>query len=108
MALFDYKCANCKKKFTLLLGVVAEQQEEKCPNCGSADVNRLISRFARIRSDDALIDSLADPSKMGDLDDPKELHGWMKRVGREMGEDLGGDFDEMLDETAGDMDPVDE
>lgn len=98
MPLFDYRCSDCRKKFTLLMGVVAEAQEEKCPHCGGANVNRLISRFARLRSEDDVIDSLADPSKMGDLDDPVELQRWMKRMGKEMGEDLGDDLDEMMEE----------
>ncbi|MHB0912397.1 MAG: FmdB family zinc ribbon protein [Armatimonadota bacterium] len=95
MPIFDYKCADCKSRFTLLIGMVAEREREECPHCGSPSVTRLISRFATSRSEDDLIDSLADPSKMGDLDDPKELAGWMKRVGKEMGEDLG-DLDEVM------------
>lgn len=99
MPLFDYRCADCKKKFTLLVGVVAEHQEEKCPICGGSDVKKLISRFSRLRSEDDIIDDLADPSKMCDMDDPKEVHSWMKKMGKEMGEDLGDDFDEMLEEA---------
>jgi len=99
MPLFDYRCMDCKRRFSLLLGVVAERQEEKCPNCGSTNVGRLISRFGRLRSEDDLIDDLADPSKIGDLENPKELHGWMKRMGREMGEDLGEDLDGILEEA---------
>jgi len=97
MPLFDYRCADCRKRFTLLVGVVAEKQEEKCPACGSLKVEKLISRFARLRSEDELIDGLADPSKMGDLDDPVEMQKWMMRAGKEMGEDLGDDFEEMLE-----------
>lgn len=99
MPLFDYRCADCKKRFTLLLGVVAEQQEEKCPHCGSGNVSRLISRFARLRSEDDLIENLADPSKAGDWEDPKQLQSWMKRMGKEMGEDLGDDFDELMEDS---------
>lgn len=99
MPLFDYKCADCDKRFSLLLGVVAEHQEERCPSCGRLNVRRLISRFSRLRSEDDLIDDLADPTKLGDPDDPKQLHTWMKRMGREMGEDLGDDFDDLLNEA---------
>jgi len=98
MPLFDYRCGDCRKRFTLLLGVVAERQEEKCPHCGGSNVNRLMSRFARLRSEDDVIDGLADPSKAGDLEDPKQLQSWMKRMGKEMGEDLGDDFDELMEE----------
>jgi putative FmdB family regulatory protein len=98
MPIFDYKCANCRKRFSLLVGMVAEKQEEICPTCGSSNVNRLISRFSRLRSEDDIIDSLADPSNIGDLDDPREMRSWMKRMGKEMGEDLGDDFDEVLED----------
>jgi len=97
MPLYDYMCADCRGKFTLLVGMIAETQEEKCPRCGSRQIQKLISRFARLRSEDDLMDSLADPTKMGNLDDPKELHRWMKNMGKEMGEDLGDDFDELLE-----------
>ena len=108
MPLFDYKCSECAKRFTLLMGVVAEQPDEKCPHCGSESVNRLISRFARVRSEDDVLDSLADPSKMGDLDDPRQLQTWMKRMGKEMGEDLGDDFDGILEEGDSAEDAVDD
>lgn len=98
MPLFDYRCLECSKRFSLLVGVVAEKQAEKCPACGSEKINRLISRFGRVRSEDDLMDDLADPDRMGDIEDPKQMKQWMKRMGREMGEELGGDFDEMMEE----------
>ena len=98
MPVFEYRCTGCGRGFTLLIGVVAASPEEKCPSCGASDVRRQISRFARLRSEDDVIESLADPTKMGDLEDPRQLHDWMKRMGSEMGEDLGDDFDEILEE----------
>ena len=60
-----------------------------------------MSRFARVRSEDARLDSLADPSSLGGLDenDPKSLARWAKKMGKEMGEDLGEDFDQVMDEA---------
>ena len=47
------------------------------------------------------MESLADPSKWGGLDekDPKSMAQWMKRMGKEMGEDMGEDVDQMVDEA---------
>ena len=73
--------------------------ETACPSCGGRNTDRLISRFARLRGDDELAESLADPSKLGDLNDPAQMLNWMKSLGREMGEDLGDGFDQMLDEA---------
>jgi hypothetical protein len=62
-----------------------------------------MSRFATIRSEEDRLDSLADPSSLGDLneDDPKSVARWMKKMGSEMGEDLGDDVDQALEEEAG-------
>ncbi len=52
------------------------------------------------------MEALADPSSLAGLDegDPRSVARWMKRLGRETGEDLGGGFDEdvnrAVDDTA--------
>jgi hypothetical protein len=60
-----------------------------------------MSRFARLRSEDDRLDSLADPSSFGDLDenDPKSVARWAKKMGKELGEDVGEDFDQMMEEA---------
>ena len=64
-------------------------------------MTKLISRVARIRSEESRLESLADPSKLGDLDenDPASMARWMKRMGKELGEDLGEDVDSLVDEA---------
>jgi hypothetical protein len=64
-------------------------------------MGRLMSRFATVKSEDARLESLADPSQYGDLDenDPKSVARFMKRMGQEMGEDLGDDLDAAMDEA---------
>jgi hypothetical protein len=63
-----------------------------------------MSRFAAPKSEDARLESLADPSRFGDLDesDPKSMERFMKRMGQEMGEDLGGELGGMPDDTGED------
>ena len=60
-----------------------------------------MSRFATVKSEDSRLDSLADPSQYGDLDenDPKSVARFMKRMGKEMGEDMGEDLDAAMDEA---------
>ena len=64
-------------------------------------MSRVMSRFATVKSEDARLESLADPSQYGDLDenDPKSVARFMKRMGQEMGEDLGDDLDAAMDEA---------
>jgi len=71
-------------------------------------MRRLMSRFAMPRSEESRMESLADPSKMGDVDenDPKSVARMMKRMGKEMGDEFSGeDFDEAVEEmeSGGDL-----
>lgn len=65
-----------------------------------------MSRFSTVKSEDARLDSLADPSNYGDLDenDPKSVARFMKRMGQEMGEDMGEDLDAAMDEAMAETD----
>ncbi len=64
-------------------------------------MTRLISRVARIRSEERRLESLADSSSLGDLDEnnPASMARWMKRAGKELGEDMGEDFEALMDEA---------
>lgn len=98
MPLFEYRCLNCRKKYILLIGVAAEREKQACPHCGSSKAKKLISLVRRMRSEEETIEKLADPSAMGDLNDPNALRRWAKKLGKEMGEEMGDEFDQMLDE----------
>jgi hypothetical protein len=65
-------------------------------------MSRVLSKVRVIRSEESRMESLADPSKWGGLDerDPKSMAKWMKRMGKELGEDMGDmdGLDEALEE----------
>lgn len=60
-----------------------------------------MSRFATLRSEEDRLDSLADPSSLGDFDenDPASVGRFMKKMSREFGEDLGDDFEGAIDDA---------
>ncbi len=98
MPLYEYTCQHCKRRFTWLVGVIADPTPPTCDKCGATQAERkAVSRFALVRSEDDALDSLADPDAYGDLEDPRAMRKWAKEMGKEMGEDLGDDFDEYLD-----------
>ena len=65
-------------------------------------MTKLISRVARVRSEESRLESLVDPSKLAGLDenDPAAMARWMKKMGKEMGEDFGEDVDQIAEEAA--------
>jgi putative FmdB family regulatory protein len=98
MPLYEYTCDSCHRKFSWLVGVVADPTPPTCDRCGATHVQRKeVNRFARIRSEEQALDALSDPDSVGDLEDPRAARRWAKEMGKEMGEDLGDDFEEYLD-----------
>lgn len=104
MPIYEFRCRKCGKRFSVLTLRVSEKAEPQCDKCGSRSADRLMSRFAMPKSEEARMESLADPSRLGDLDesDPKSVARWMRKVGKEMGEDVGGDdIDQMVSDIEG-------
>jgi putative FmdB family regulatory protein len=102
--IYEYDCQGCRRRVSLLVRSLASTEAPRCPRCGSAELNRLMSRFATPKSEDARLEAAADPSQFGDLDenDPGSVARFVKRMGEEMGEDLGDDLDAAMDEASGD------
>jgi len=51
MPVYDYKCLDCKKKFTLTLSVVEHDKiRMKCPKCGSKKVEQQMAAFFAVTS----------------------------------------------------------
>jgi len=92
MPIYEYRCADCRKKFEVLVLRAEEESALRCPHCSSAKMKRLISRFTSIKSEEARLESLTDPSNLSGLDenDPASMARWLKRMGGELGGPGGG------------------
>jgi putative FmdB family regulatory protein len=103
MPIYEYQCRACRKKMSALLLSRADEADVRCTHCGSADIERLWSRFSSPKSEEARMESLADPSALAGLDenDPGSVAKFMKKMGREMGEDVGGDIEQAMEEEMG-------
>ncbi|MEW6442697.1 MAG: zinc ribbon domain-containing protein [bacterium] len=103
MPIYEYFCRSCKKRVEILTFRPQDRDDPSCPVCKGKDLRRLVSRFVSLKSDEARLESLADPSKLAGLDenDPASMAKWLKRMGREFGEDVAADdIDQMADELA--------
>ncbi len=111
MPIYEYRCNKCKKRVSVLTLRVSEEVNPECDRCGSKDLSRLMSRFATVKSEEARLESLADSSSLSGLDenDPKSMARWMRKTGKELGEEFSGDdFDQMVDEMEAGNLPDDE
>ena len=98
MPIYEYSCPACQTRVSLHM-TYAEYgvKQAVCPVCGSQNLKRLIGRVRIAKSEDQRLEAAADPSLLGDVDenDPRSVARAMKKMGREMGEDLPPQFDEI-------------
>jgi len=101
MPIYEYRCNDCRRRVSVLWRTFAEVERNtpQCPHCGGTNLTRLVSRVAVVRSEESHLEDLADPSSLAGLDenDPKSIARWMRKMSKEMGEDLGPEFDEVVD-----------
>jgi putative FmdB family regulatory protein len=111
LPIYEYRCNDCRRRVTLFWRSFSELGETspRCSFCGGEDLTRLVSRVAVVRSEESHLDDLADPSSLAGLDenDPQSMARWMRKMGREMGEDLGPEFDEVIDRLESGQSPED-
>ena len=100
MPIYEFACNGCRRKVSVFQRSMTTTTAARCPECGSADLTRLVSRFVFHRSmpdfddgpeldEDAFLDGV-------DENDPRSVARWARRMGDRMGEDLPPDFDAQL------------
>lgn len=108
MPIYEYRCQACGRKQSFFVRSFSSPLTPICRKCGSTELRRLVSRVAVMKSEESRLDDLADPTSMMDgLDenDPRSVARWARKMSREMGEDLGPEFDEAIDRIEAGEDP---
>ncbi|HWP31022.1 MAG TPA: zinc ribbon domain-containing protein [Fimbriimonadales bacterium] len=99
MPIYDYLCEECGKRFTVLIGVVQESDDESCPHCSSKHTKRLIGRFARVRSEEERLSDVEDKlERMHEPDSYSEIRRTMREMGSAMDDDSADDLEELFEE----------
>jgi putative FmdB family regulatory protein len=104
MPIYEYLCRACGIRYSILILNLHNPPPAGCRHCGSSQADRLLSRFAAPKSEEARLESLTDPDNLGEFDenDPHSTARFMKKMGETMGEDAGDDMEAMM-EQAGEM-----
>jgi putative FmdB family regulatory protein len=109
MPAYDYRCNDCKRRVVLKYKTYADFDNAvpTCTNCQSKNLTRLISRVAIAKSEGSRFSNLDDDNVMNDLADadPATLGRYMRRMSSEVGEDLGPEFNEVVDRLEHGEDP---
>jgi len=100
MPTYDFICNDCNERFDVFL-TFAEYGKKtvKCTHCNSKNVRRRMTKVRVAKSDDGRMESMADDFSgfEGLEDDPKAMGRMMRKMGKEMGEELPPEFNEVVD-----------
>ena len=100
MPTYDFICNNCNQRFDAFL-TFAEygKKKVKCAHCGSKNVRRRMTKVRIAKSEESRMDAMADDFSgfEGLEDDPKAMGRMMRKMGKEMGEELPPEFNEVVD-----------
>ena len=100
MPTYDFICNNCNERFEVFL-TFAEYGKKTvtCVHCKSKNVRRRMTKVRIAKSEDSRMESMADDFSgiEGLEDDPKAMGRMMRKMGKEMGEDLPPEFDDVVD-----------
>lgn len=111
MPIYEYRCNNCRRRVSIWWRTFSEAEAgtAHCSHCGSQELTRLVSKVRIVRSEESRLDDLADPDNLGDLDenDPRSIARWMRKMSDEVGEDMGSEFEEVVDRLESGESPED-
>ena len=99
MPIYEYRCRGCRARVSLFVRGFVDPPNKACPECGSGELSRLVSRVAVLKSGESQLEDLSDPSAWSGIDEnnPRGMAEMMRRMGDSMGEDMGPEFGEMVD-----------
>lgn len=89
--LYEYRCKQCGKVFTFLVGMVADNTDPYCPHCGSTELTKLISRVRAHLSEETRLDNLASSFESMDISDnpsPREVRSIMRKLTSALGDEI--------------------
>ena len=102
MPIYEYHCLACGKDQSLLfLNQREAATRPRCKYCGARRLTRLLSRFAYHQTETARLDDFDTRATRGEsfYGDSRNVGLWAKKRAKEMGVDLGSQFEETVEKA---------
>ena len=91
MPIYEFLCQKCHTKSSILMRNWTKYSINKCPNCGSSELERIISSFAYHKSMNTIHEEAGEPQILNSPDyykDPRNIGRWTEKRFKEMGMDM--------------------
>lgn len=98
MPIYEYTCGDCGRLTSVFTKSMSAEVDATCTHCGSRKLSRALSRFAYHKSEQRVLEEHgAEPKRMEDYKDPRQIGRWVERKFDEYGMELPGKAREMID-----------
>lgn len=108
MPIYQYDCGDCERAVEIFFRSAAQAADPRCPECGSARLQRRISKVARVRSTGQRLDDINIAEELGHLEskDERGFSRWAKQMGDKFDGELGSNFRELAQKADSGLNPV--
>jgi putative FmdB family regulatory protein len=99
MPIYEYECQQCQAISTFLILRKEDAARVTCKGCGSKKMSKIISRVTYHRSEVDRLDEFDSRKPPGEefYKDSRNIGLWAKKRAKELGADLGPQFDEIVE-----------
>jgi len=98
MPIYEYTCRECGRLTSVFLKTISASKESRCQHCGSGKLERALSRFAYHRAEGSILgDYGAEPKRLEDYKDPRQIGRWAERKFDEFGIEMPKEARDMID-----------
>ena len=99
MPIYEYECQRCQAISTFLILKKEDASKVACKGCGSNQISQVISRvtYHRAESDRLAEFNTRKPQGEEFYKDSRNVGLWAKKRAKELGADLGTQFDEIVE-----------
>jgi putative FmdB family regulatory protein len=106
---YEYRCLDCGKRFEVYMSYDKYgKQKVTCPYCQSENITRKIGRIRFARSDESRMEEFSDVGDLDGLeDDPVALGRMMRKMSKEVGEEMPPEFNEVVGRLESGQSPED-
>lgn len=108
MPIYEYKCNGCNRVVSIFFRSFSVASGGTCPECGSQDIQRLISKVAIVKTEAERLSALSEATRNGAINpgDHRTIDNWSRQMAEQLGGEVGGEMQGMLDRLeAGDAPP---
>ena len=98
MPIYEFKCRDCGRLSSVFASSISSPVDAACKHCGSRALERALSRFAYHKSEQTVLaDYGAEPKRLEDYKDQRQIGRWAERKFQEFGVDMPREAREMID-----------